>query len=241
MSDNETAKEERGPFRRLGFILASGFVAAVVVFAIAIIATNRSKSASPDTTKSAASAVPSAPAAAGCHPSDTAQQIPTSAGPAVSWSLFNGIALPSSSTAGPMVVDGDVARCYARTPAGALIAAEQIIARYQFASDWRRVTLEQVQAGAGRSAYIADHDRYGIEHPEGGYGQFAAFRFATYTPSTAVVQLVNRFHNGTYNLGTATVIWSGGDWRLQLQPDGSPSPSEETLTSIEGFVPWGGV
>lgn len=38
-----------------------------------------------------------------------------------------------------------------------------------------------------------------------------------------------------------TLVWRGGDWRLQLQPNGSASATSQQVTSMDGFVPWGGV
>jgi hypothetical protein len=40
---------------------------------------------------------------------------------------------------------------------------------------------------------------------------------------------------------TETVRWVDGDWKLELQPDGSTTPSRQSVTSVAGFIPWGGV
>ena len=39
---------------------------------------------------------------------------------------------------------------------------------------------------------------------------------------------------------TTTVKWVHGDWRLELQPDGGPSPTAQTVPDLDGFVVWGG-
>jgi len=42
-------------------------------------------------------------------------------------------------------------------------------------------------------------------------------------------------------VATDTVRWIGSDWQLQLQPDGSESPTAQSVSSLTGFVPWSGL
>ncbi len=56
------------------------------------------------------------------------------------------------------------------------------------------------------------------------------------------MQLVSRFAaTGQLQVNTVTVVWSGDDWRLLLQPGGSISPSLQAVSSLTGFLPWAGV
>jgi len=132
---------------------------------------------------------------------------------------------------------------YAHTPTGALLAATQIGARYLISpgDDWRRVVQEQVLSGPGRDVYVEKRAKVTSSAPPGTYGQFAGFRFVTYTPDVAVIQLVSRFSDGTLQVSTYTVRWVNGDWRLQLQPDGGASPTLQRVDNLAGFVPWGGI
>lgn len=52
------------------------------------------------------------------------------------WQAVDSYLLPFSATVGPAVVDADIARCYTRTPAGAVFAAVHGSWRYQRTSDW---------------------------------------------------------------------------------------------------------
>jgi hypothetical protein len=55
-----------------------------------------------------------------------------------------------------------------------------------------------------------------------------------------VLQLVTRFpRTGGLQVTVTTVKWVGGDWRLELQPDGGTSPTAQTVPSLDGFVVWG--
>jgi hypothetical protein len=77
--------------------------------------------------------------------------------------------------------------------------------------------------------------------PPGTYGQLAGFRVLAYTPDVAVFTLVSRFATtGMLQATVATVTWVGGDWRLQLQPDGGSSPTTQRLPSLDGYIVWGG-
>lgn len=164
--------------------------------------------------------------------------------PAVTWRLFSGVALPFSSTDGPRLVDGPVSDGFARTQPGALIAAVQIGTRYLLTGGqgWRQVTARQVLAGVGRDVYVAARARVVLDDPPGSYGQLAGFRVLAFTPDVAVLQLVSRFaSSGRLQLTTSTVKWVDGDWRLELQPDGGPSPTAQAVANLDGFVVWGGV
>ncbi len=170
--------------------------------------------------------------------------MPDSPPPGVSWTLFQGVALPSSSSAGPTRITGPVYAGYARTPVGALLAAAQIGDRYLISpiDDWRQVVQQQVVAGLGRDVYVQDRAKMtDISAPPGTYGQYAGFRFVTYAPVTAVIQYVTRFSNGNLQVVTDTVHWVDGDWKLQLQPDGSTSPTAQSVNGLTGFVPWSGL
>jgi len=166
----------------------------------------------------------------------------TAAPRGVSWKLFHTVALPSSKAAGPAVVEEDVARCYAHTPLGALLATSQISVRYLAADDWQQVTRAQT-VGAGRQSYIAartkSERKTDPQDQDGaGQGQIAGFKFVTYTRGTAVIQTVWRFPDGRMQAATTTALWRDGDWRLEYPADpAAPTP----VDSLAGYVKWGGV
>jgi hypothetical protein len=238
-SDSFTDSErEPGRFRHAGFLAAAGFLVLVVVLAVAIFARSggRSKSSKPPAAAPSTSSVP--PASAGdCHLTDTDQQIPQT-GPAATWTIYKTLALPTSPTAGPAIIAGDVARCYAHTPTGALFAAAQLDMRFVVADDWRKVVDQQVVPGPGRDAYIKDREAGAVSTDTHGV-QLAGFKFVTYSPAMAVIQFAAHTPDGSYQSNTVTVAWSGTDWRLQLQPDGEDSPTFPRISSLDGFIHWG--
>ncbi|MEU1121959.1 MULTISPECIES: hypothetical protein [unclassified Streptomyces] len=239
------------PFRKPLFVASAGFLLAVVLLAAFVIMTTNGEDGG-DT--DAAPAAPSSPAhsaapdaeAGNCPKlTDTSTELPALAPSGVTWDLFRTLALPASKASGPAVVEGDVARCYARTPTGALLAAAQISSRSMLATDWRAVMKAQTY-GDARDALIkkraAAEKKSPAPDPEPGeLGQFAGYRFVTYSKNTAVVELVTRFNQPEIlQVSTVTLRWSdtADDWQYEIaQAHAEP----HTVDSLAGYVKWGGV
>ncbi|MEU3255659.1 hypothetical protein [Streptomyces sp. NPDC006997] len=246
--DRAVPDEPRSPWLRGGFVLAAAFVGFVTVIGAAIaVGADTPDGDDPTTTArtpGARATAPAAPSGADCPAlADDVQDVPATAPTDLTWTLYGSVALPASEAAGPAVTDGDVARCYARTPLGALLATSQISVRYLAAGDWLAVTRAQT-VGAGRDAYLAE--RRAAERtapPDAGargavHGQIAGFRFVTYHDTTAVIQTVWRFPDGRMQAATTTVLWRDGDWRLEYPADPvAPTP----VDSLAGYTEWGGV
>ncbi|WBB58521.1 hypothetical protein O7599_23140 [Streptomyces sp. WMMC500] len=243
------ADEPRSPWLRTGFVLAAAFIGFVAVIG-AVVAVSPDDSGTDDPaaaqTSGAGTARPpgSTPAGDGSpcpELADEQQDTPTAAPDGVTWTLYRAVALPSSEAAGPAVAGGDVARCYARTPVGALLASSQISVRYLAADDWMEVTRAQT-VGAGRDAYIEDRAAAEETAPpdaeDGAHGQIAGFRFVTYSDTAAVIQTVWRFPDGRMQAATTTMLWQDGDWKLEYPAEpAAPTP----VDSLAGYTAWGGV
>jgi hypothetical protein len=172
------------------------------------------------------------------------QTVPTTPPAGVQWQLYQRVALPYSATAGPHIIDGAIARGYAHTPTGALIAAIQIPARSLLSPGigWRQVVEQQVMPGPGRDRYRQLRGQVTMDGPpDPRLTQIAGFRFVTYTPDLAVIQFVSKSSSGQLQVTTGTVQWSGGDWKQLLQPDGSLSPTAQVIPDLTGMVAWSGV
>ncbi|MGH3302164.1 MAG: hypothetical protein ACRDOK_10865 [Streptosporangiaceae bacterium] len=247
-----------GPLLTPRLLIAAAVLAGIVIFALVAVLTRHAPAAAgtaPRTSSpvrhpaghragpashTAAPAVSAAAAGGGCHVSPGQQAIPVSAPTGVTWRLYDTVALPFSPQSGPTAINGDVARCYAHSPTGALLATVQIAVRYSLAANWQAVIAGQVMPGTGRSVYAAERPGAEFTIQAGEFGQVAAFQFVAYTSALAVVQIVIQLPSGGIQATTMTVLWSGGDWRLQLQPDGSPGPNVQQVPSLTGFIPWGG-
>jgi len=239
-------EQQRHP-RRARTIVAAVIVALIALAAVAVIWATRGSDSAPVAAPSPSAPVSASPSAASSASPTAAvpqQAVPTIPPEGVRWSLFQGVALPSSRTAGPARTSGPVYAGYAHTPTGALLAAAQISYRYLISpgNDWRQVVDQQVVPGPGRDVYAQKRAKVdSTSVTPGTYGQLAGFRVVTYSPDTAVIQYVTRFADGSMQVVTDTVHWLNGDWKLQLQPDGSETPTAQTVGSLAGFVPWSGL
>ena len=247
-------KSGRG-LRRWGVMaIAAAVVVAIVIAAVLAIEGHRSaKTGSSPVTVTPASITSSVssgattaaitPTSTSPSPTVTAIAVPTAAPAGVTWSLVQGVALPTSPVDGPTKVSGPVFAGYSHTPTGALLAASQISSRYLIAdSGWQQIVSQQIAPGPGRDAFTKLRAPLRSNPPPAeGYGQFAAFKFVTYTPSVAVIELATKFRNGSLQVSTETVVWAGTDWQLQLQPDGASTPSIQPVTSLAGYAIWSGI
>ncbi|GAA4998049.1 hypothetical protein GCM10023205_84800 [Yinghuangia aomiensis] len=259
---------DQNPFTRTGFVLSAALVGLVFMAALAVIVDYNVRGPGQKQNYMNPSAAPRGPGPSGpratpypdvpssaistagpsngsCPSLDAKDQaIPATAPAGISWEMFRSVLLPSSDIGGPAVEDDGISRCYADTPTGALVAAAQITTRYVLSAGWEAVTRAQVAEGPGRDAYIdqrlAEEDVNGpAGAPEPGEAtQIAGFRFLDYNPTAAVLQLLRRSQNGGLVATTHTMVWSGGDWKLRMETDGSDSSTVQRVTSLSGFTMW---
>jgi hypothetical protein len=171
------------------------------------------------------------------------QTVPEATPQGINWQLYQTVAVPSSTADGPTVIDGDVARCYAHNPVGALLAISQLSTRYLLAPDWRAVVSQQVVPNAGRSVYETERAQVSNSGANAGgtFNQLAGFKYVTYSPAVATIEMVSRSSTGAMQVVANTVEWLDGDWKLELQPDGGVGPNALPVSSLVGFSIWSGV
>jgi hypothetical protein len=169
------------------------------------------------------------------------------------WLDFHGIQLPVSATAGPHHLHNALARGFADTPAGAVLAAVNIAVRT--AAQWgpriyRPTIIHQVTGPAARLLLAQDHRDYvalraAAHIPPGqpagrGWATEAAYRLVSYTPRSATVEIVSE---GPATNGTAVravtrirLRWLHGDWRVIAPPGGNWASSAATVSSLSGYT-----
>jgi hypothetical protein len=242
--DDEDDDQEDDKRRRRSIVGAAVFLTVLaVVVAWLIWPKNEQRPSGVQTPEEpSGGAAPVEAGANGCPAMPSGDEIPV-AGPPVTWEVFNGAVLPVSQEHGPRVVDGAIARCYSRTPTGALLAATQI--EYRLLVDPEGgigVVREQTVPGPGRDALVAalrERGRPGPAAP-GELCQVAGYRFVAYTPSEAVIAVASAC-GAKFQLTESRVQWYDGDWRQVLQPDGGSSPTAALLPDLSGMTMWSGV
>ncbi|MFI5066461.1 MAG: hypothetical protein ACHP9Z_21135 [Streptosporangiales bacterium] len=196
---------------------------------------------------------PAQPVRAASSPSSTALAARVLTGRGVRWLDFHGIELPVSATAGPHYLHNGLSRGFTGTPAGAVLAAVNIVVRT--AAQWgpgiyRPTILRQVTGPAARTLLANDRGGYralrAAAHvapgqPAGrGYALEAAYRLDRYTPLSAAVEIVSE---GPASNGTAVravtriqLRWLRGDWRVLAPPGGSWANSSTPVFSLSGYT-----
>jgi len=169
------------------------------------------------------------------------------------WTDFHGIELPVSRSGGPREVRGGLASGFADTPLGALLAAINIGVRAntQWGPGIFGPTIRSQVTGPGTAELLAacqasyDQASRSAGVPAGqplGPADVAeaAYRWVTYTPADATVDIVSV---GPGNQGVTAravtrieVQWSGGDWRVIAPPGGDWGRSAAPLTSLAGYT-----
>lgn len=208
-----------------------------------------------------ASRTPAAAATAPATPGRTAgqgqPQVPRVSLASVRWSGFYGVELPVSAQAGPYDTSGGVATGFAHTPLGALLAAVNIGVRAN--AQWGpRIFTPVIRGqvtGPDAAALLAGcQAAYDQAAQSGGVtaGQplgtvnvtEQAFRWITYTPAAAILDLVSAGPGA----GGATVrasvqmevVWDGGDWKAVAPPGGDWGNSAAALSSLAGYTAFPG-
>ncbi|MER5458718.1 hypothetical protein ABT008_28505 [Micromonospora sp. NPDC002389] len=230
---------EHPPSTRGGLIAAAALVALIILVGLAIAILG----AGDDDPGPVGGAPP--PAAASTPDQALPTAVPTAAPDGVRWELVGPHAVPVSA-AGPMQFTRTTASDFTHTPEGALIAAAQIIARssYSLSEEYWRPTIEQQfvpSADRDRLLAVLEAEDSAPADP-GAMSQIAGFSYQSYTPDTAVIGLVLRAPSaGTarYHVLSLTLLWRGGDWRMQAPPGGSWLSINRATDDLTGVVEWG--
>ena len=229
-------------------MLLPGAAVAVVVLGAGLALALSSHSPAPRSPAATATA-PAGPGGAG---SGSPGQPRVSLG-SVRWSGFYGVELPVSAQAGPYDTSGGIAAGFAHTPLGALLAAVNIGVRAN--AQWGPRIFTPVIRGqvtgpdaaallAGcQAAYdqAAQSDGVTGGQPLGTVDVTEqAFRWITYTPAAAILDLVSAGPGASGATVRASVqmevVWDGGDWKVVAPPGGDWGNSAAELSSLAGYT-----
>lgn len=229
----------RPPWRRFRWQITAAVVIIAVAAGALLLAQRVAQDARPPV-----AAKPGAPASgaggrpAGCRTDDADQAVPSTTPPDVTYQNVGAMLVPVSASAGPTHRNGPAWSCYAHTPMGAAIAAH-VIAAQLATRDWRQVLNASVVDDAGRAAFIraSEHQTFHPLSPDE-VVQPTGWQIVNYSPDQATVQTLSANGDGTWRVGTYTVRWDHGDWRLVMTNAGAPGPDPQTVASSAGFVRW---
>jgi hypothetical protein len=143
-----------------------------------------------------------------------------------------------------MTTDGGVARCFAHDAEGALIASVRIQQQIEeaTASTWP-IAAEGLAPGPDSDALSAQMATLLAQPPAPAdtstpFAAVAGFKFLSYSPATAVIELIYRTTSGGLYAASQTMQWIAGDWRIApLGPSELSSP-QTSVASLLGYVEW---
>ena len=229
------------------------FPAAAVAVVILSAALTVALTARPSPSPAAPGRQASSASAAGIAAGRAQPRLPRVSLQGLRWSEFYGIELPFSVQAGPHDTRGGLAAGFAHSPLGALLAAVNVGVRAN--AQWGPAIfgpeIRGHVTGPGAAALLAGC--------QAAYDQAAqaagvtggqplgtvqvteqAFRWVTYTPAAAIIELVSA---GPGPQGTTVrastqiqAVWAGGDWKVIAPPGGNWGNSATTLSSLSGYT-----
>lgn len=245
----EWRAEEPGPYwNQRSWKLSAGFLGLVFVIGGIAALTSGQEAGGVRTDVSASDGPLSDPSVTksgrpqGCRTDDSAgDALPKAAPKDVSWRTLGLVRVPVSTSAGPTRIQGPLWWCFAHTPTGAVLAAH-IIPSQMGISRWRTVTEKQVVAGQGRDMW--EFQRSTVQPPDGqdsttSVASYVGFSVASYTSKTTNVRLLLKSDRG-YAATNIVLRWSGGDWKVLPDSNGSLYSPVTALQSTSGFTLWEG-
>ncbi|MCZ7458207.1 hypothetical protein [Streptomyces sp. WMMC940] len=254
-------EELQNPYTRPGFIASAGVIAVIIALVPVLILTggggDPADKSAPAATSSAKGAAPPAGNSASPPGGDGTQQscpalkdttadttsVTDLASIGLTWKRFGPVNLPASRDAGPAIVKGGVARCYAHTPRGALLALANISVRSSNGPDWRSVVAQQVYPDETQEVFeqgvAASRSDQASDFPSSS-PSLAGYKLISYTPDTAVIDLAFKNPGGTVLTMVLTARWHEGDWKQQMSVEGqSASVSKRFNTNGYTLFPAG--
>jgi hypothetical protein len=162
---------------------------------------------------------------------------------AVSWDFQNGILVPAKAGIGAGITDPDgLKRCFHRSPAGAVFASLVTIAQAQDPRHTIDVIQRRVLPNAGQRLAL-DEARRVLASPTPDTGrntlgqmQYVGYKVIDYTPSRAVLSIAIQADAEHIGGIAVSLVWSGGDWKIQLRSNAELGPDPDLLASLDGYV-----
>lgn len=177
-----------------------------------------------------------------CPERGSSDKIPPPMAGTITWDLYNGAAVPRSSTAGPLrVEDNGLARCYEQSPSGAVLMAMNFKARWVLSPEPAAIANAQMVESNVKADGVKKLAEMGgpIADPAS-FCQFAAYKVVSFSAEAASVDLVNQCGANDLRSGVLELRWVDDDWQVILEPNDGGKPLDR-LATLNGYTPFRGV
>lgn len=241
-NDDDSTEEKSVPWTLLiaGLIVAL-IVAMGVVLSVRGLMGDDEEAAPPPSSSSSSSTQPEGDAKSVCGLPGHETSGTVNRAPDAEWRLIGSIAAPHVEKVGPGKIDDDgFGYCYAHTPEGAVVAAANVFPQSSISKFQAKTYDKQLVPGPGRDVAmkaVEDGTAEGIPSDE--RLQIAGFRLSRYTGDEAEVEVVTA-SEGRYFTGPIRLQWSGGDWKMIVNDDGSLSGESTEIPDLSGYIAWSG-
>lgn len=182
-------------------------------------------------------------ATGGCKAKNPDQRMPRVAPPAVTWQFETDMLIPQQAQGGPAVTESNgLRRCFAHSPTGAVLAAMVTLGQVRNPQLTEAVLAKRMAPGPGLTKALAQARTSPSPGNTEKASQFTGFKIIDYLPNRAIVAIAVQVDYRSVGSLPLTLVWSGGDWKVMLQADGSfnGSVAPDVLNSLDGYVRFGG-
>lgn len=158
--------------------------------------------------------------------------------PDAHWALVGTIAAPTVPNVGPGTVEAHDRRCFAHSPAGAVVAAANLLPTTSPPYADAPKTLGHFLPGHTRDVYSKQPSAAVDQSVR---VQLVAFRSSVISPDAVDVTVAYRTNQGGVIVSLAwRMRWFRGDWRAALGPVAEPFAVDGPVTLDETWIRWGG-
>lgn len=236
-------RRTRRVYRSRGFgVFSALLLALIAAAAVWVVVTGDDPAGTPAAEAPASSPPATVPGEGGCPGFPVEYESVLDGPPASTWAAPNALAAaaPSAPAVGPAQDSSGTARCYARTPTGALFAGAGFLAAVSDPAGVYVAVQDLTVPNRGQDVLLQQvvADPAAVLGAAGGGYQIAGFRPLSVSSDTAAIAVVLRPDAGGLVAVPLTLTWGKGSWLVRLPDDGNLAELSTPLSTLDGFVPW---
>jgi hypothetical protein len=159
------------------------------------------------------------------------------------WVSVYGNSWPVSDELGPRKVGSVIGECFDRSPIGAALAAVNTMQAIRLAETDTAMQILDTRFLQNAGVDVAREgiaETYATSAPQDRpWGRVMGYKVLSFTADAAEVLLIEDWpQRGQYTGAAVTVLWSQGDWKVQLDESGRTAPNADITVDPDSFTRW---